>query len=73
MTDLEAIRKRDAEWGYEGKPIQSAFLLLADRRALLAHIDAITEAVRPEHGSPYHRSMVPDCEVCALLRGTPQR
>ena len=39
-------------------------------RALLAHIDAITEILRPEHESPYHKAMVGGCLVCAFLRDT---
>ena len=38
--------------------------------ALLAHIDAITEILRPEHESPYHKAMVGGCLVCAFLRDT---
>jgi hypothetical protein len=40
-----------------------------------AHEDEgrLRELVAPAHESPYHRSMVPDCAICAVLAATPDR
>ena len=79
--ELAAIRERARE------PLEESVSFAGvapsaeqDRRALLAHIDAITEAVEglpspdPSFPSGYYTSdMVSRAAVLVLLRGTPQR
>lgn len=67
MSELAAIRERDARWN----EVNAA----ADRRALLAHIDAITERVEglptdfhgDGHGGGWH--YVDHAAVLAILKG----
>ena len=39
----------------------------------LDRLRRIEELVRPAHASPYHRSMVPDCAICAALEEADRR
>jgi hypothetical protein len=72
MTDLDAIRERDATYGPEVSIDYGA----ADRRALLAYIDGLAEAVERlptqlgwDEADPDASHWVDRAAVLAILRG----
>ena len=68
-AELAAIRERDRVWGDgDGMPTDDVY---HDRRALLAHIDAITEAVEKIEDMQFDRDYdsATISAVLAILRG----